>query len=636
MSPAGPSTGAPDYRPISDYAAIGNLRSAALVAPDGGVDWLCLPDFDSPSVFGALLDHARGGRFRVGLRGGKSVTQRYVIHTNVVDTIFHAEHGRLVLSDFMPLRGDLNEPDRTETEKGIWRVMHAEGGPVEVELEWAPRPDYGRASVEISARRHGFAATSEQPTLCLEGLSELEIERAVVQSAADGAPTLQARMQLEAGEQRVIACVQRDEPEQLDVDAGTRWRADTILAWRRWLHKIGVAERAWARPYQDLVTRSELALKLMCYPTGAIVAAPTTSLPEHIGGVRNWDYRYSWIRDAALAVRALHAVGHEEEARAFILWAERMAQQTTDAPKTVQIMYGIRGDTDLPESELEHLAGYRGSRPVRIGNGAAKQKQLDAYGELLDGAHELVNDGDRLPDDVLSFLSKVADSACGRLHESDEGIWEVRKEGQHFTYSKLMLWVALDRAVCMGTAGLLEGNVDAWRQRREEARQLVLEEGFNEQLGAFTQTLGGEDLDASLLLMPALGIIEPSDPRMLSTIDALLDGLTEHDLVYRYHADDGLPGSEGAFLLCTFWMVDALALADRVDEADRIFESMLRRANHVGLYAEQIEPATGEFLGNFPQAFSHLGLINSAISLARARGLFESGPHAQPPGSHHH
>jgi pentatricopeptide repeat protein len=624
------------YRPISDHAAIGNLRTAALVASDGAIDWCCLPDFDSPSIFAAILDRQRGGRFRVGLEGEQAVTQRYVIHTNVLETIFHGEHGRLVLSDFMPLRGDLNEPDRTETVDGIWRLLHAEGGPVEVEVEWAPRPDYGRATVEIKSREHGFVATSEHPTVSLDGLAEIEIESAVIQPDADGSPTLRARLHLEAGEKRILVCAQHDEPQPMDANEGTRWRADTVAAWRRWLHKIGVAERAWARPYQDLVTRAELALKLMCYPTGAIVAAPTTSLPEWIGGVRNWDYRYSWIRDAALVVRALHAVGHEDEARAFILWAERMAQQTSDAPKTVQIMYGIRGDTDLPEEELHHLEGHRGSRPVRIGNEAAKQKQLDVYGELLDGAHELVRDGDQLPDDVLRFLSEVADSACDRLDETDEGIWEVRKEGQHFTYSKLMLWVCLDRAVCMGERGMLEGDIDHWRERRDEAQQMVLERGYSASRKAFTQTLEGDDLDASLLLMPAFGIIEPTDERMLSTIDAMLEELTEHDLVYRYHADDGLPGGEGAFLLCTYWMVDALALAGRIDEADRIFESMLRRANHVGLYSEQIEPSTGEYLGNFPQAFSHLGLINSALSLARARGLFESGPQAQPPGSHDH
>jgi GH15 family glucan-1,4-alpha-glucosidase len=632
----------PTYRPIGEYAPIGNLRTAALIGTDGSIDWCCLPDFDSASWFAALLDRRRGGRFRIGATNGarseplEAATQRYVIHTNVLETIFHANGGRLVLSDLMPVQGNLNRPDEIEASPAIWRLLHAEGGPVDVEVEWAPRPDYARADVRIERDGEGYVARSEHGSLVLEGLRPDEGDEVRIDDADDGRPVLHARLSLESGERRAVVSAERESPRGVDIEEAWRLREQTIEAWRTWLHKIGVAERAWARPYQDLVTRSELALKLMCYPTGAIVAAPTTSLPEEIGGVRNWDYRYSWIRDAALTVRALHAVGHEDEARAFTLWADRMAEQKTDAPKSVQIMYGIRGDTDLPEEELDHLEGYRASAPVRVGNGAAKQKQLDVYGELLDGAHQLTSDGDTLPDDVLGFLSRVADSACERLHETDEGIWEVRKEGQHFTYSKLMLWVCLDRAVCMGEQGLLKGDVDRWRERRDEAQRLVLEDGYNAERGAFVQTLGGEDLDASLLLMPMMGVVEPDDPRMNSTIDAMLEELTEHDLVYRYHADDGLPGGEGAFLLCTFWMVDALALAGRLEEANRIFEGMLRRANHVGLYAEQIDPATGEFLGNFPQAFSHLGLINSAISLARARGHAEHSRVWSRPGSHDH
>ncbi len=624
------------YRPISDYAAIGNLRTAALVAPDGSIDWACLPDFDGPSVFAALLDHDRGGRFRICLADGGQGEQRYVIHTNVVETIFQSASGRLVLSDFMPLRGDLNDAARSEAEPGIWRLLQAEGGQVEVDVEWSPRPDYARRDVEIERLGGGAVARAADFSYVLEGLRGEEVDGASISSAGDGRPVLRARLRLDAGEWRAIVCAPRDEPREVDLDKARGWRSDTIDAWRRWLHKIGVAERAWARPYQDLVTRAELVLKLMCYPTGAIVAAPTASLPEEIGGVRNWDYRYSWIRDAGLTVRALHAVGHEDEASAFILWAERMAAQTSDAPKTVQIMYGVRGDTDLPEEELDHLEGYRASKPVRIGNEAAKQKQLDVYGELLDGAHQLLENDDDLPDDVLRFLGTVAESACQRLNETDEGIWEVRGGAQQFTYSKLMLWVCLDRAVCLAERGFLQGDLEHWRERRDEARELTLEQGFSKQRNAFTQVLGGDDLDASLLLMPVMGIIEPDDPRMLGTIDAILEELTEHDLVYRYHADDGLEGGEGAFLLCTFWLVDALALAGRIDEADRIYEGMLRRANRVGLYSEQIDPTTGAFLGNFPQAFSHLGLINSAINLARARGRGEAGSPWKPPGSHDH
>jgi GH15 family glucan-1,4-alpha-glucosidase len=608
------------YRPIGDHAIIGNLRSAALVAPDGAIDWCCLPDFDSPSVFAALLDHKRGGRFRVGLPDAPIGHQRYITHSNVLETTFQPTGGRLVVTDFMPLGGDLNEPQAEATAPRIWRLLHADGGAVEAEVEWAPRPDYARGSTRVERLSGGFRAWAGEQSVVLAGLADHELVDGILVSAEDGQPAVRARLQLASGERRVLVCALGEEPFAVDIDEGWRLRRETVQAWRDWLHKIGVAERAWARPYQDLVTRSELALKLMCYPSGAIVAAPTTSLPEEIGGVRNWDYRYSWIRDAALAVRALHSVGHEDEARRFILWSERMAEQRTDAPEPVQIMYGIRGDTELPEDELHHLEGYRRSAPVRIGNGAAKQKQLDVYGELLDGAYQLVRDGDALPPDVWRFLSTIADGACGRLEEPDEGIWEVRSGEHQFTYSKLMLWVGLDRAVRMAEGYGLRGDVARWRRSREEARAMVLERGYNAQLGAFTQLLDGAELDASLLLIAVHGLLPGDDPRMLSTIDRILEQLTDHGLVYRYHADDGLPGGEGAFVLCSFWLVDALALAGRLDEAEGVFDGLIRRANHVGLFSEQIDPATGEFLGNFPQAFSHLGLIDSAIHIAEARG----------------
>jgi GH15 family glucan-1,4-alpha-glucosidase len=358
-------------------------------------------------------------------------------------------------------------------------------------------------------------------------------------------------------------------------------------------------------------------------------------LPEGIGGVRNWDYRYAWIRDASLTVQALHALGHETEARRFILWVEQVAQQEGQAPKRVQPMYTVRGDTEAPVEELDHLAGYRGSRPVQIGNHAVEQKQLDVYGELLDGAYELVREGQDLSDEVRRFVFEVADDAAERLHDTDDSVWEMERGDRHFTYSKLMLWVALDRAIQLAERyGLDGGNGQRWRTARDEARQLVLERGYSRDIGAFTQTLDGEELDAALLLLPLHEMLPVDDPRVQSTIDRTLERLTEHDLVYRYRADDGLPGEEGAFVLCSFWLVDALALSGRLTEAERIFESLLRRANHVGLYAEQIDPRTGQFLGNFPQAFSHLGLLNSALYLAYAQG--KETPVPKPLGSAEH
>jgi GH15 family glucan-1,4-alpha-glucosidase len=619
------------YRPIADYGAIGNLHSVALIAPDGSVDWACLPDFDSPSYFAALLDARAGGYFRVRPAGTADGRQRYVESTNVLETVFQTEDGRLVLTDFMPLSGDINGRNDSAARPEIHRLLHAEGGAVEVEVEWAPRPDYGRGSVRMERVRDGYEATAGEFRLLLAGLPE----DAQADIADDDGPVLRARLRLDSGDRLALVTGLADGLLHTTLEASLSELRETIDTWLAWVHKDGTRDRRWAQPNQALVARSELALKLMSYaPTGAIIAAPTTSLPEGIGGVRNWDYRYTWIRDASLTVQAMHALGHVAEARDFIDWAERVASQDGHSAPRVQLMYGIRGETSLPEDTLDHLEGYRGSRPVRIGNEAATQKQLDIYGELLDGAYELVREGHRLSPEVTGFLSSVADAACGALNEPDDGIWEMRRGSRRFTYSQLMVWVALNRAVLLAEGHGLEGDVDRWRRKRDEARALVLEHGYDERRGAFTQTFGSQDLDAALLLLPLHEMLPFEDPRVQSTIDRILEELTEHDLVYRYRADDGLPGEEGAFVLCSFWMVDALALSGRLDEAHRIFDSLVRRVNHLGLYSEQIDPRTGLFLGNFPQAFSHLGLLNSALYLAYADG--RETPVPAPVGSKEH
>jgi GH15 family glucan-1,4-alpha-glucosidase len=611
---------APAHRPISDYAAIGNLRSAALIAPDGSIDWCCLPDFDSPSFFAALLDTRVGGRFRVRAVGAPEGRSQYMDHTNVLETIFSTGDGRLVLTDFMPLEGDIDGTVERAPAPEIHRFLHAEGGALEVEVEWAPRPDYARGEVRLEAVRDGFEAVAAGHRLMLEGLRHEEAE--VVDR--DGGPLLRARFGLGSGERRVLVTGLREEPTRREVsaDASEHLLRETLATWREWVHKRGTRERSWARPYQELVTRSELCLKLLSYgPTGAIVAAPTTSLPEGIGGVRNWDYRYAWLRDAFMTVQAMHALGHKAEARTFIRWAERTAQQASHAPKMVQPVYTIRGETATPPEELDHLSGYRGSRPVQIGNQAFSQKQLDVYGDLLDGAYELAREGHELGPEIQRFLVELADEAGRKLHEPDDSVWEMERGDRHFTHSKLMMWVALDRAIQLAERfGLEGGDVEHWRTKREEARRLVLERGYSRERGAFTQTLDGEELDAALLLLPIHELLPIDDPRVVSTIQRIRDELAEHSLVYRYRADDGLPGEEGAFVLCSFWLVDALSLSGRLDEAHEVFDSLVRRASHVGLYSEQIDPRSGEFRGNFPQAFSHLGLINSALYLAHAEG----------------
>jgi GH15 family glucan-1,4-alpha-glucosidase len=620
------------YRPIADYAAIGNLHSAALIAPDGSIDWACLPDFDSPSYFAAILDSRKGGYFRVRPAASTDGRQQYVESTNVLETVFETADGRLVLTDFMPLWGDINGRSETATTRPeIHRLLHAEGDGLEVDIEWAPRPDYARGEVRLERVRGGYEAAAAGHRLLLAGLPD----DAQAEIRDQDGPVLRARVALRSGQRLALVTGLADDSLEPSAYDSLEELHRTVETWRAWVHKEGSRDRRWAQPNQALVARSELALKLMSYaPTGAIVAAPTTSLPEGIGGVRNWDYRYTWIRDASLTVQAMHALGHRAEARDFIEWAEDVARQKTDSPLRVQLMYGIRGETVAPEEMLDDLEGYRGSRPVRIGNEAAMQKQLDIYGELIDGAYELVREGHELGPEVTGFLASLADAAAGSLNEADDGIWEMRRGSRRFTYSQLMLWVALHRAVLLAERHGLEGDVDRWREKRDEARALVLKEGYDEARGAFTQTFGDPDLDAALLLLPLHEMLPFEDPRVQSTIDRILEELTEHDLVYRYHADDGLPGEEGAFVLCSFWMVDALALSGRLDEAHRMFDSLVRRANHVGLYSEQIDPRTGLFLGNFPQAFSHLGLLNSALYLAHADG--RETPVPAPVGSKEH
>jgi GH15 family glucan-1,4-alpha-glucosidase len=621
------------HRPIEDYAAIGNLHSVALIAPDGSIDWCCLPDFDSPSFFASLLDTARGGRFRirpVGVPEGRSI---YMDHTNVLETIFRTGSGRLVLTDFMPIAGDIDGLEEKPPPAEIHRLLHAEGGGVEVELEWAPRPDYARGEVRLSRIRHGFEAVAGGHRIVLEGLDP---ERAEIVER-DGGPVLKARLRLGEGERTAVVTGLGDEfaGRQRDVETTQRLLHETLASWREWVHKEGTQERSWARPYQEIVTRSELCLKLLSYgPTGAIVAAPTTSLPEGIGGVRNWDYRYTWLRDAFMTVQAMHALGHKAEAVHFIRWARDAAAKGSQAPMMIQPMYTVRGETEAPVVELDHLSGYRGSKPVQVGNHAVEQQQLDVYGDVLDAGYSLAREGHELERDLRQFLVEAADEACSKLHEVGDSVWEMERGDRHFTYSKLMVWVALDRAIQLAERFGLEGDVGHWREVRAEARQLVLSRGYNSDRRAFTQTLDGEELDAAMLLLPIHELLPMEDPRVVNTIERIREELTDHNLVYRYHADDGLPGEEGAFVLCSFWLVDSLALSGRLDEAHEVFDSLVRRANHVGLYSEQIDPATGQFLGNFPQAFSHLGLLNSALYLAHAQG--RDSPAKAPLGSPEH
>jgi pentatricopeptide repeat protein len=620
-----------DYKPISDYGAIGNLRTVALVGRDGSIDWCCLPQLDSPSVFAALLDGRRGGRFSVSPTHRLHAEQHYVPDTNVLVTRLDAPGGRLQILDAMPVEASLVGCGGSRAHPEILRLLMAEGAAVDVDIVWAPRFDYARAIPVLEARPGGAVARHGDIVLTLSGLSA---PPRIVEDA-DGGPMAHARITLKGGERLGLSTRLGEAAFEVDVQSVHRRIEQTVGMWREWI-RAADRDRSWADPWRDAVVRSELTLKLLSHAdTGAIAAAATTSLPECVGGERNWDYRFSWIRDAALAAQALFALGHPAEAQAFVSWAERAAHgEKQNGFDGLKIVYGLHGDETLDEETLSHLEGYRRSAPVRIGNEAAHQLQLDIYGELISAAYELTRMKQALPDDVRAMLPRIADQACAAWREPDHGIWEVRDGLHHFVYSKAMVWMALDRAVAMTEDGVIQGDVDRWRRTADAVRNEILERGWSDEAGAFVRTYGSTDLDASNLLLPMMELLRFDDPRVQSTLDRTMETLADGELVHRYHAEDGLSGKEGAFGLCSFWLIDALCLSGRVDEAERLFDAMVSRQSHVGLFSEQIDPETGNFLGNFPQAFTHLGLVNSALYLAHAKG--RPSPVEAPIGSEAH
>jgi GH15 family glucan-1,4-alpha-glucosidase len=624
----------PDYLPIEDHGLVGNMRTAALVGRNGTVDWLCLPHFDSPSVFGALLDSERGGSFTLGPANPTAFVGRqlYWPDTNVLVTRFAGDDGAFDTIDYMPVGSEM----RPDGYHRLIRRVEVLRGRVRVAMRCEPAFDYARMDHEVHLVDGGAVFEADDGT-ALGFASTCDIEQA-------GRGVVAERV-LSAGESLVFVIhllgPDDDGPAMLDSENEARVRDLTIAFWRRWLSKCTYRGR-----WREEVRRSALVLKLLTFePTGAIVAAPTTSLPEQIGGVRNWDYRYTWIRDAAFTLYGLLRVGFTEEVRDFIGWIQNRCETAADIDSSgpLQIVYGIDGRRELTERTLDHLAGYRNSHPVRIGNAASDQLQLDIYGELLDALYLYDKYGTPIAYDYWRDITRYLEWVCANWERKDEGIWEVRGPRQHFVYSKLMCWVALDRGLRLAGKRSLPAPQEKWLRVRDAIYERIMTEGWSAERGAFVQTLGGTALDASNLLMPLVFFTGPNDPRIVQTLDATLrppqeGGLTHDCLVWRYNlseVDDGVGGDrEGAFNLCTFWLVEALARAgriepERLDLAHVMFEKMLGYSNHLGLLGEQTG-LRGQALGNFPQAFSHLGLISAAFNLDRT---LDSGVHPQVGGA---
>ena len=608
------------YQPIEDYAMIGDMHTVALVGINGSIDWLCIPHFDSPSVFAAILDDIKGGHFRIAPTDDTvTYKQFYWPETNVLMTRFLSPHGAAELTDFMPI-GSVG-PDGKHSHQLIRRLT-AVRGTIEFLMECRPAFDYARAEHETKIEEGGVTFLSEKLTLGLTAHTPLEA----------GEKGVSSRFVLHEGETAVFVlrevrpgtgcgvCVFEEEAEVMF--------RNTVGYWRKWLSRCRYTGR-----WREIVHRSALALKLLTFePTGAIVAAPTTSLPEGIGGGRNWDYRYTWIRDSAFTIYAFMRLGFTEEAGRFMNFLTGICTECSENDSPLQIMYGIDGRTDLKEEMLDHLDGYMGSKPVRIGNAAHRQLQLDIYGELLDASYLFNKHGTPISYDIWLSLRRLVDWVCDNWRRRDAGIWEVRGGEQHFVYSKLMCWVALDRGIRLANKRSFPADHARWIKERDSIYQEIMEKGWNQSRQSFVQSYGSDVLDAANLLMPLVFYLSPTDPRMLNTLESVLmppekGGLLSNNLVYRYNVhetSDGLSGEEGTFNICTFWLVEALTRAGSfnnqlLDEARLMFERMLGFANHVGLYAEETGHS-GEALGNFPQAFTHLALISAAFNLDRALG----------------
>lgn len=603
-----------EYPKISEYGLIGDCRTAALVSKYGSIEWLCLPHFDSNPFFAAILDRKLGGHFQICPTGEYTSRQYYIEDSNVLVTEFRAPTGKALLKDCFAVTNEENKRRCLWPEHELLRIIEIIEGEIEIYVCFAPEPSFGlRHFTLIKRGALGLAADVGSKLLTLNTTIPpelIEIHRS--------SPTNEASLKLKmrAGERHTFSMTYSATAPAVipPVGADSDRRFDlTVKYWRNWISKC-----QYHGPYETEIRRSALTLKLLLFaPSGAIVAAPTTSLPEEIGGERNWDYRYCWLRDAAFTVRAFVKLGYTEEAFAFASW---MLHATRLTHPHLQVLYSVFGHAKIPERHVHFLDGYRGSRPVRIGNAASDQFQLDVYGEVLDALWLTLPHMGKMSSDTKEFIVGLGDITCDLWQEPDDGIWEVRSGRAQHTHSKVLAWVALDRLVKICKHYGWKAPCDRYVKTKEMIRQTIEREGFNSEIGAYTRTLGGHELDASLLALPLVGYCPAHAPRMRSTIEVIKRELAVGELVYRYRSvDDGVSGGEGAFGLCSFWLIECEAKCGNLKSAREMFDAFLRRRNDLHLWPEQIDVQTGEFLGNYPQAFTHVGLINCALT------LFEGG-----------
>ena len=600
------------YLDIGEYGVIGNPRTAALVGRNGSIDWCCLPVFHSPAVFSRILDDEVGGHFAVTLDGGSPSGQRYEPETNVLQTTLAAPDGAVRIIDFMPQYADQGS---LATDDEIFRLVRCIDGSPTVQIDFEPGLDYARAEMEFDILEAGCRATSDDEAVSLASQVDLE--------PSEGGAT--GRCELTEGEERWLVCRYGDtEPDPVDEEAAVTKLERTREYWKLWSKRA-----AYEGPWEEEVQRSALALKLLTYEsTGAVVAAVTASLPEHIGGVRNWDYRFTWIRDSTFSAWSFYQLDYHELGIQFLELLERKLD-----PADVPPLVDVEGNRVPDEEVLSHLEGYRGSKPVRIGNDAAQQMQWGSYGAMVDGAyfsHQKL--GGVSTNIYKGFVRHAVDHVCKEWEQPDHGIWEVRGGKQHFTTSKMWCWVVLDRGIKIAREQGFQDDVERWKPHRDEIRESILENGWSEELGSFKISYGTEALDASSLLMPLVRFLPVRHPKMRRTIEAVQEGLGVGPLLYRYRPEevhsDPIETPDSAFTPCSFWLIACLAKLGQIDEAREKFEELLEFSTHLDLYAEELDPESGLHLGNFPKAYVHMGLINAAVELRRA----EERSHSRGPG----